>query len=108
MLNRIIKLLCKLFGSVYIAEKVREKLIVSISEFQDTMREKIKKMGPIFALVAVIFLLFSLGLRFLLSGLAYWLNAILNSSCLGFFIISILCFVIVAFAVYILHKRTNH
>ncbi len=108
MLIRIIKVLFKLFGTAYIVEKVREKLVLSVAEFQHTIRIQIKKIGFILVFVGCIFVLFSLGLRFLFLGLAYWLNTLLNSSFLGFFVISACCFLIAVFAVLLLRKKIDN
>lgn len=107
MLIRIIKVLIKLFGTAYIAEKIREKLFLSMDEFQYTIRAQIKKIGFVLVFAGFIFVLFSLGLRFLFLGLAYWLNTLLNSSYLGFFIISAFCFLIAVFAVLLRKKIGN-
>lgn len=107
MLVRIIKVLIKLFSTAYIAEKIREKIFLFIAEFQHTIRVQIKKIGFFLVFVGFIFVLFSLGLRFLFLGLAYWLNTLLNSSFLGFFIISAFCFLLAVFAV-LFRKKTGN
>lgn len=107
MFFRIIKILCKLFGMACIVELVREKLGVLVYTLQYNLKAQAKKMAWMFLLVVLAFILLGLGLRFLLLGMAYWLNALFSSTYLGFFLVSIFCFLMVILMVLMLRRKIN-
>ncbi|MCT4697147.1 MAG: phage holin family protein [Candidatus Cardinium sp.] len=108
MFVRVIKILCKLLGIACIVELVREKLGGFVHTLQRGLKAKAKKVAQLVLLAALTFILFGLGLRFLLLGLAYWLNALLSSTYLGFFLVSIFCFLMVVLVVLILRSKMNN
>ncbi|AXI24356.1 holin superfamily III [Cardinium endosymbiont of Sogatella furcifera] len=108
MFVRMIKILCKLLGIACIVELVREKLGGLVHTLQYSLKEKAKQVVQVFVLAALTFILFGLGLRFLLLGLAYWLNALLSSAYLGFFLVSIFCFLMVMLVVFMLRSKMNN
>ncbi|WP_342265254.1 phage holin family protein [Cardinium endosymbiont of Philonthus spinipes] len=107
MFFRMIKMLCKLFGMACIVGIVREKLGVFAHTFQHNLQTKAKKIIQIFLLGSLVFILLGLGLRFLLLGLAYWLNTVFSSAYLGFFLVSIFCFLMVMFMVLMLRNKIS-
>lgn len=86
---------------------VREKLGVFAHTFQHNLQTKAKKIIQIFLLGSLVFILLGLGLRFLLLGLAYWLNTVFSSAYLGFFLVSIFCFLMVMFMVLMLRNKIS-
>ena len=107
MFLRIIKMLCKLFGIACLVEIVREKLGMLACTLQHNLKEKAKKVAQMFFLAALVFILLGLALRFLLLGLACWLNVVLSSAYLGYFLVSIFCFLIVIVMVLVLRSKIN-
>ena len=55
------------------------------------MEKKLYQYRRKFLLSVLLFILFSMALRFLLLGVVHWLNYVLVSTYLGFFIVSLLC-----------------
>lgn len=108
MFFSIIKTLCKLLGAAYIVQKVRERCSLFINKVQHAIKEQAKRIAGIFVLGCVVFMLFSLGLRFLLLGLAYWLNSVLSSDFLGFWIVSIFCFFVAILMGFMLRSKMNN
>ena len=107
MFFRIVKIVSKLFGMACIVELVREKLALLIYTFQHSLKKRAKKIGWILLIFSTAFILFGLGLRFLLLGLACWLNQILSSNYLGFFIVAFFCFLIVVAVLLMLRSHMN-
>ncbi|ROT47236.1 hypothetical protein EDM02_03715 [Candidatus Cardinium hertigii] len=108
MFFKIVKILCKLFGITYLVELAKKKLSISICQFQYNIKAQAKKIGAILLFVFLIFMLFSSGFHFLLLGLAYWLNSLLCSAYMGFFIISIFCFLMVMLIFVILYRKMHY
>ncbi|MGI2298391.1 phage holin family protein [Candidatus Cardinium hertigii] len=107
MFFRIIKIVSKLFGMACIVELVREKLAVCIYTFQHGLKKKAKKVGWILLIFSTAFILFGLGLRFLLLGLACWLNQILSSTYLGFLMVAFFCFLMVGVVLLMFRSHMN-
>ncbi|MGI2299282.1 phage holin family protein [Cardinium endosymbiont of Bemisia tabaci] len=90
-----------------ILELVREKLAVLIYTFQHSLKKKAKKVGWILLIFSTAFILFGLGLRFLLLGLACWLNQIFESNYIGFLMVALFCFLMVAAVLLMLRSHIN-
>ncbi|WP_243017989.1 phage holin family protein [Candidatus Cardinium hertigii] len=108
ILFRIIKIVGKLLGIACMVEIVREKLTIFLYSLQHNLKAQVKKIIRLFFMGTLAFILFSLGLRFLLHGLACWLNAIFASAYLGFFIVSIFCFLMVTLIIFRLRNKINN
>lgn len=108
MFFRIIKMLCKLFGIACIVEMVRERIGVLLYTLQHNLKAQAKKIARMFLLASLVFILLGLGLQFLLLGLVCWLNAVLSSTYLGFFLVSMVCFLMVILMVLMLRRKINN
>ncbi|TSJ80911.1 MAG: phage holin family protein [Candidatus Cardinium sp.] len=100
-------MVCKLFGIACIVEIVRERLGMLAYTLRYNLSAHAKKIARMFLLVCIACVLLGLGLSFLLLGLAYWLNIIFSSLYLGFFLVSIFCFLMVAFVILMLRRTVN-
>ncbi|MGI2257670.1 phage holin family protein [Candidatus Cardinium hertigii] len=107
MFFRIVKIVSKLFGMACMVELVREKLVILIYAFQDSLKKKAKKVGWILLIFSTAFILFGLGLRFLLLGLACWLNQIFASNYIGFLMVAFFCFLMLAAVLLMLRSHIN-
>ncbi|MGI2262214.1 phage holin family protein [Candidatus Cardinium hertigii] len=107
MFFKIVKIVSKLFGMACMVELVREKLALLIYTLQDSLKKKAKKVGWILLIFSTAFVLFGLGLRFLLLGLACWLNQIFASNYLGFFMVAFFCFLMVLAVLLMLRSHIN-
>lgn len=108
MFFRIVKILCKLFGMVCIVELVREKLGTLVYTLQHSLKAKAKQMAWMVLIFSIAFILFGLGLRFLLLGLACWLNEVLASTYLGFLLVAMFCFVMMGCVLLIWRSNSNN
>ena len=107
MFFKIIKVLFRLFGMIYMAETMKIKLGEYTCALQHVIVKKTKKISGILLLSCMIFILFSSALRFLLLGLAHWLNIIFSSIFLGFFIVAIFCFLMIILFLFLLIAKIN-
>ncbi|MDD9139669.1 MAG: hypothetical protein NQ127_01945 [Candidatus Cardinium sp.] len=103
----ILRLLFDACAMVCIAKKAGKKLSSLIETSKDNMKIKGKKIGRMLLLICFIWTLLSLGLRFLLFGLATWLNKLLSGTCIGFCIVSVLCFLSALGMIRLLYKSNT-
>ncbi len=90
-----------------IVEMVREKLGMLVYTLQHRFKAKAKRIANLVVCFALGFIFLSLGLRFLLVGCACWLNAVFSSTYLGFFIVSVFCFLMVMVILFMVRSSVN-
>lgn len=105
MLFRIIKIATKLLGMALLVEVAREKMGTIVGNLQDNFKRQAKHILSMCFLIGLAFIFLGLALRFALHGLACWINTMLASNYLGFFLVATFCFVILVFIVMIIRKK---
>jgi hypothetical protein len=105
MFFKLLKITCKLSGIIYAVERIKMYLRCTVEEGKMTLQAMVQKLAWLVFWVLLLVALLGLGVGFLFYGIAQWFNMLWGSSCLGFFIVSLFCFLGVACLLYVLYRN---